>query len=128
MMLLANSEMKLHLASAGENSVSGHILGQVPSTSVPIVDFTNSIMKWAYKIQTASSLKPVVPTFQGRPESEDLNLNLRVSNWTRFNVLTARFMRRPCILESVCRRGALRPDDRAATLEMSRRGVPGGDR
>ena len=50
MMLLANSEMKLHLASAGENSVSGHILGQVPSTSVPIVDFTNSIMKWAYKI------------------------------------------------------------------------------
>jgi hypothetical protein len=29
-------------------------------------------------------LKPVVPTFQGRPESEDLNLNLRVSNWTRF--------------------------------------------
>jgi hypothetical protein len=33
-----------------KDSVSGNILGQVPSTSVPIVDFTNSIMKWAYRI------------------------------------------------------------------------------
>jgi hypothetical protein len=38
-------------------------------------------------------LKPVVPTFQGRPEGKDLNWNLRVSNWTRFSESTQLYFR-----------------------------------
>jgi archaellum component FlaF (FlaF/FlaG flagellin family) len=34
-----------------------------------------------------------VPAFQGRPEGEDLNWKLQVSNWTRFNNLEDIFVK-----------------------------------
>src|SRR3954464_9948871 len=51
----------------------------------PTQPVSQSIFPVSNPCSTASSLKPVVPTFQGRPGGEDLNWNLRVSNWTRFS-------------------------------------------